>query len=192
MKQALDIGETLKLGWDGFSKNAVAFIVGLLLVGLVGTLSLGICLGPMVLGYNMMYLRAARGEKVEVFDVFAGFSRFLPSFLLMLIIGIGVTVGLVLLVVPGVVLAYLFFWAFWIMADGEDDFMVCLKKSWTFQQEHLGPSIVFALVATIISAAGGTIPFGALIAAPVANSMIANGYVRAFSAQAGVPGDLDG
>jgi hypothetical protein len=70
------------------------------------------------------------------------------------------------------------------MADGEDDFMVCLKKSSSFQQEHLGPSIVFCLVTTIISAAGGTIPFGALIAAPVSTSMIGHGYVRAFSAQA--------
>ncbi len=47
MNNPLDIGETLKLGWETFTKNAVPMIVGILLVGIIGAFTLGICLGPM-------------------------------------------------------------------------------------------------------------------------------------------------
>lgn len=179
MNKALDIGETLKLGWETFTKNAVPLIVGLLLVALVGGLSIGICIGPMVVGYNKMCLRSARGETVAVGDVFQGFQQFVPALILFLVMGVAITIGIVLLVVPGLILMFMFFWAPWIMAEEPELGAIdCIKASVELFRRDVGASIIFVLVNFVVNAAGGVVPFGSLITGPIANAMAAHGIDR--------------
>jgi uncharacterized membrane protein len=179
MNKALDIGETLKLGWETFTKNAVPLIVGTLLMALVGGLSFGICLGPMLVGYNKMCLRAARGEQVAVGDVFQGFQQFLPAFVLMLVAGIAIMLGFLLLIIPGFIVAFLFFWAPWIMAENPELGAIdCLKASVELSRRDIGASAIFILVNVIVNAAGGVVPFGSLVTGPIAAAMAAHGVDR--------------
>lgn len=180
MNKALDISETLKLGWDTFAKNAVPMIVGILLVAIIGGLSLGICMGPMLIGYNKMLLRAAQGEQIAVGDVFEGFQRFVPALVLFLIMAVAITIGMMLLVIPGLVLAFMFFFAPWIMAAEEEMGAVdCLKASVELFKRDVGGTLVFVLVNVILSGIGGIVPFGSLLTGPVAASMAAHGTLRA-------------
>jgi uncharacterized membrane protein len=176
----LDIGEILKLGWADFTRSAVPYIVGIILVGLISLVSLGICMPAMLLGYYRMGLKAARGESVVVGDVFSGFSDFLPSLLLAIVMVILITIGFVLLILPGIALCYLLFWAFVLMADGERNIMTCMKRSFEYNSNHVGEMLVVVLVIFLISAAGGAVPFGALVTTPVATAMTAHAYMRAF------------
>jgi len=179
MNNPLDIGETLKLGWETFTKNAVPMIVGMLLVGIIGGFTLGICLGPMVIGYNQMILRAAKGETVAIGDVFAGFQNFVPALLLFLIMGVAIMIGFMLLVVPGMVLAFMFFWAPWIMAEEPTMSPIdCLKGSVEAFKRDMGGSIVFVLVNVVVNMVGGFVPFGSFITGPVASGMAAHGVLR--------------
>lgn len=181
MGQALDIGATLKLGWETFTREAVALIVGFVLYVLVLSISMGICAGPMILGYNRMCLRAARGEHVEIGDVFKGFDAFGPSFILAILIGIIVAIGSVLCVLPGIVAGFLLCWAFWFMADGDLDPMSCMRRSSEFAKLNVGPLLVFLIVASIVSSLGGVIGgVGSLVTGPIAMMMMAHGHVRAF------------
>lgn len=179
MNNPLDIGQTLKLGWETFAANAVPMIVGLLLVGIIGGFSLGICLGPMMIGYNQMILRAAKGETIAIGDVFAGFQHFVPAFLLYLIMGIAIMIGFMLLVLPGLVLAFMFFWAPWIMAEDPSVGPIdCLKGSVEAFKRDVGGSLVFVLVNIVVNMVGGFVPFGSLITGPVATGMAAHGMLR--------------
>lgn len=180
MTKPLDIGETLKLGWDTFAKNAVPLIVGTLLVGIIGGISLGICMGPMALGYCKMCLRAAQGEQVAIGDVFEGFQRFGASFVLFLVLVIALGIGFALFVLPGLVLLFMFYFAFWIMAADEDMGAIdCIKASVELFKRDVGGTIVFVLVNTIVNAIGGIVPLGSLLTGPVAAAMAAHGTLRA-------------
>lgn len=180
MNNPLDIGETLKLGWETFTKNAVALIVGIFLAGIIGAFTFGICLGPMMIGYNQMVLRAAKGETVAVGDVFAGFQHFVPALLLYLIMIVSVFIGFMLLFLPGLILAFMFFWAPWIMAEdptvGPID---CLKGSVEAFKRDMGGSIVFILVVGVVYGAGAVVPvFGTFVTGPIALAMAAHGVLR--------------
>lgn len=188
MGQPLDIGVTLKLGWESFTREAVAMIVGFLLFMLVAGISMGICSGPMILGYNRMALRAARGEHVEIGDVFKGFDAFGPSFILSILIGIIVSIGIALCVIPGIVAGFMLCWAFWFMADGDLDPMSCLRRSSDFVKANVGAVLVFVIVASVVSSIGGAVGgIGSLVTGPIAMLMMAHGHNRAFGSGAEQP-----
>lgn len=179
MDKPLDIGENLKLGWNTFTENAVAMIVGMLLVAVVGGFSLGICLPAMLLGYNQMILRAINGEKVEIGDVFGGFKNFVPAFILYLIMAIAIGIGMMFLVIPGLIIAFMFVWAPWILAQEPTMSPIdCLKASVEAVKGDIGGNAVFVLVFMVISAAGNFVPFGGLLTSPVATAMMAHGFKR--------------
>ncbi len=68
------IGESLSAGWNAFKTRPVELIVGMLLANLVFMIPLvGHALG--LAGLFYMSLKAVRGEKVEIVDVFAGFRK---------------------------------------------------------------------------------------------------------------------
>lgn len=186
MNDALNIGTALKMGWEGFARSAVALIVGTLLVGMVSAVTLGICAGPMLVGYCEMCLRASRGEQVEIADVFTGFSRFGSAFILMLLYGLMVVIGCFLFVLPGLFAAIVFAWSPFVMADGENDPIACLRRSYEFSMQNLGAVVVFLLVAWIVSASGSLVAFGSLITSPLSQMMMAVGFLRGFS-RSGMP-----
>jgi uncharacterized membrane protein len=179
--QPLDIGACLQRGWDTFTANAVPLIVGMLLAGIVSVCTLGLASGPMTVGYSQMCLRAARGEAVQIGDVFNGFSMFGPAFVLMLLLIVMIAVGCVVIVGP-LVVAVLFFWAPWFMADGDTDAVSCLKRSMAFTMANLGPVLVFIIVNQIVMQLGNAVAVGTLLTVPVATAMAAHGFTRAFHA----------
>ena len=175
----LDIGGALKLAWDAFTKNAVALIVGALLMGIISGVSLGLCVGPMAVGYARLCLKAARGQQAEIGDLFSGFSDFGPAFLMMLIAAIAVGIGMILCVLPGVIIGFALSWAPYLMADGDSDAMSCLKRSWEFSKANLGSVIVFLIVAGIVGGIGGVIGgIGQLVTMPIGQMMVAFGFIN--------------
>ena len=56
----MDIGKALKDSWELFAKDALALIVGALIVVLLGSLSLGIVIVPLVAGLYLMIMRRVR------------------------------------------------------------------------------------------------------------------------------------
>jgi len=66
------ITESVKKAFDNFVQNIVAYIVGFL-IGFIG-ICLVITAGPALYGLYYMAIKGARGEKVEIKDVFYGLS----------------------------------------------------------------------------------------------------------------------
>ena len=187
MNNPLDIGVAFREGWAAFAREAVALIVGFLLFGLVAGLSFGICAGPMTVGYQSMCIRAARGESVQIGDVFSGFSKFGPSFILMLLYGLAVGLGTLLCVIPGLAVAWFCVWATFLMADGDEDAMSCLKRSWEYSKQNMGGVIVMVIVASVVGSVGSAVGgVGGLVTMPLQMMMLAVAYNRAFGSGSGV------
>jgi hypothetical protein len=94
----MDIGKALRDSWELFAKDALALIVASLIALLLGTLSLGIVLVPLVAGLYLMIMRRVReGRPAEIGDVFACFDRFGDYFVAFLVfLGIGFAFAAVL------------------------------------------------------------------------------------------------
>lgn len=112
--------QQLKGNWG--KAVAVALIVmavGILisLVPKVGDLIQFIVAGPLTLGMVAFFLRLIRREPYEVQDIFSGFTRFVPSFLLYLLSAVFVFLWSLLLIVPGIIAGLRYAMSFYIMND---------------------------------------------------------------------------
>ncbi len=101
----------------------------------VGLTVLGGVLGQVVgtyfqVGQIRMFLQAARGETPEFAVLFTGGNRFIPVFIASLVGGIGVALGLVLLIVPGVILAIGWYFAPYLIVEQNLSPIESLKRSW--------------------------------------------------------------
>jgi len=81
----LDIGKVISRSFDVLFKNVVVLAVAMFLAGLLGGVTFGILMGPMLAGMIIICLKLLRGETAEIGDVFKGFDKFGPAFLLLLI-----------------------------------------------------------------------------------------------------------
>ena len=108
--------------------NAVAvLLLGGLMVGAAGML--GALLGPfsilavmavnapLTLGTSIFYLKAIRGGKAEVTDLFQGFRQFPGAFVLLFLQSLFIFLWSLLLVIPGIMKAYSYAMSFYILAD---------------------------------------------------------------------------
>ena len=180
MKAALDIEETIKLGWGTFIKHPVEAILGFLIVGVISGLTLGVLAGPMFIGYNRMLLNAVRGEEIGLGDIFGGFDVFVPSLVLLVVVAILVTIGSLFFVLPGLAVVIFTWWSWLLVADQESGAFDALQRSFTFTKDHFGPALVFVVVCLVIGGVGSLVAFGSLITAPLAQIITVHGYVRAF------------
>lgn len=180
MKAALDIEETLKLAWATFTEHPVEAIVGFLIVGFLSGLTLGLAAGPLFVGYNRMMLRAIRGGDISLGDVFGGFDAFVPSFVVVVVVGFAAAIGFLFLVLPGLAVIIFTWWALMLVADHELGAFEALQRSFEYTKDNFGPALVFVLVCLIISGAGTLVFAGSLITAPLAHIMALHGFTRAF------------
>lgn len=81
----MDIGKVISRSFDVLFKNVVVLAVAMFLAGLLGGVTFGILMGPMLAGMIIICLKLLRGETAEIGDVFKGFDKFGPAFLLLLI-----------------------------------------------------------------------------------------------------------
>ena len=83
----------------------------------IGQLVLG---GPLLLGFTGYYMKKARGESVELENLFDGFKLFSSSFLLYLLNSIYVILWTCVFIVPGIVKSLSYSMAFYILRDNPD------------------------------------------------------------------------
>ncbi len=164
--------------WEIFRKDPVPYVLGMLVVSIGGVLSLGIALGPLIVGYLDMVRRGSRGESVEVGQVFSGFSQFVPAFITGLVIGVGVVIGTFLLVLPGLVFAFFTSLAFPALVYEGLGPVEALKRSFELVKDNLVNVAAVLIVVCILQSIGSAVLFGVLLTAPIATIALAATFER--------------
>jgi uncharacterized membrane protein len=110
---------------------------------------------PIDYGASWIFLRAVRGEKFEVKDMFSVFENdylnvVLANLLQYSIIGF----GLMLLVVPGIVFACRLAFVRYLVVDRKMDPVTAVKESWRMTRGHAGSIFLMGLLCVPIFIAG--------------------------------------
>ncbi|MBX3183641.1 MAG: hypothetical protein KIT72_05920 [Polyangiaceae bacterium] len=97
-------------------------------------------------GQIRMFLQAARGNTPDFAVLFSGGDRFVPVLIASLIGGLGVALGLILLIVPGVILAIGWYFAPYLIVERNCTPMEALKRSWALCDGQKGKLFTLALL----------------------------------------------
>lgn len=150
-----DAGSSYSIGWKvlmaAFVELLVISIVYMVLSGPIATIQwkvdsfewflvplalFGIAYGifvagPIDYGAKWVFLKAVRGERIEVRDIFITFQRnYWNVIIANVVVGIIVGLGFVMLIVPGIIFACRLAFVPYLVVDHEMDVMDALRVSW--------------------------------------------------------------
>ncbi|WNY24518.1 glycerophosphodiester phosphodiesterase [Methanolapillus millepedarum] len=174
----------LKKAWAAFIENVVALIVGLLIT-MIGSILI-VTIAPLFYGFYYMCIKATRGEKVEIKDVFYGFkslSVFIRSwiyFIIMIVIGIvlgivmsllniipylGPIIGLILSIILYVFLMFSIY--IYIMKPNEN-VIYAIKESVNIAKDNFLMVLVVAIISYLLIVIGMLLIIVWLVTIPLA------------------------
>lgn len=152
--------EAYGLGWTVLTRHPIELLLigivwavltspsGYLHDGALGLIYQLLVVGPVGFGGAYAYLRAARGEKPEVADVFAPFRAnyaqvVLASLLLSVIIGI----GFMLLIIPGIIAVVRLGWVPYLVVERGRSATDAVRESWEMTAPYGWTILIIDLLA---------------------------------------------
>jgi hypothetical protein len=169
----------------GQAGNIVTFAGGLRATSAAGLLTAaGGVLGQIVAAYlqvgmTRIVLDAARGKAPDLGTLFAGGGRFLPLFLVNLLFGLAILLGLVFLIVPGIIIGIRYSLAPFYVVDAGMGPVEAMKASWSATRGQKGEIFVLWLAAAGISVLGMLMCcVGLLATGPIVYVAMAVAFIR--------------
>jgi len=201
----LSVGDAISFGWRKFSANPGVWIVMVVIAFLIQALINGIFNGfdftvqendgftsafsaagligsvvSAIVGYliEAAFVRGALGEVDGRKPAFGTFVQIAPAgavILTGLLVGLGTSVGLVLCIVPGLVFAFLAWWAMPFVIDRNQDAITAIKSSYHAIRSNAGTLFLLALALVGLNILGALLcGLGLLVSIPV--TIIASTY----------------
>lgn len=162
----VDISGWIKQGFNLYKDNfLIVFVCGIITV-VLGSISIGILAGPLVVGFFNIALRLHRKSepKPEIQDIFKGFELFLPSFLFVLVWGVVNLIGQgILAMFPlgnflgscfGLFLGSLLLFGIPLIADQKLDFWPASQKSLNTIKPKLVEYLIFSVALSFLAGIG--------------------------------------
>jgi len=172
------VQDTLSEAWSLFTSDFVLWIIAGLIMLIVTVVSFGILAGPMTVGFIQLVERRRRDEPASATDIFDGFEQFGASLIAFILICIGVTIGMVLLVLPGLFFGFATAFAFHAIAIDDDDAAGALAKSFELIRKDFALSAVFLVIVLVLNGIGGAVSFGILLTMPLTLILMTFAYHR--------------
>ncbi|MEL6543908.1 MAG: hypothetical protein AAFQ82_04740 [Myxococcota bacterium] len=171
------ISATLSRSWDIFKQDFVLYLLATLAVAILGAVSLGILIAPLSVGLIMVIRRKMAGDaSVGVGDIFQGFSKFVPALLASIAIFIGVFIGSILLVLPGLFVAFVVSYTFHVMVYEEAGMVESIKRSVRLTLDNALFTLLMLVIAGVINGIGAVVAVGGLVTGPFTAVMLTVAY----------------
>ncbi len=138
----------MQIGNDSFEWYMVPLIMFGMLYGIFVA-------GPISYGANWVFLKAVRGERVEIRDVFVVFQRnYWNAVIANVVVAVIVGLGIVMLIVPGIIFACRLVFVPYLVVDKEMDVMEALKVSWNMTRGYGMQIFLMGIMAFFIAIGG--------------------------------------
>jgi len=163
----------------GIICNVAAQAVGEPAIANVGTILNFISGAFMAGGIITFALKVARGQPYSFGDVFGGAPFFLRILACELVLYLGVLLGMVLLIVPGIILSLGWSLAITALVDKNLGPIEALKESWRLTTGHKGDIFLLGLLLLLVTIAGVcACGVGLLVTYPIMYIAITYVYLR--------------
>ncbi|ABL66151.1 DUF2189 domain-containing protein [Chlorobium phaeobacteroides] len=183
----VNISDYVRQGWEMFQKNIGEFIGFTLVVFVISALSARMnAFGSIIFsalaaslyaGYSIVAFKRLIGQEIQFSDFFKGFNYFLPLFLAGLASGLLVSLGIVLLVIPGIYLAVSYVFVTFLIIDHRMDFWQAMEISRKIITKEWFAVFGLALALFAINLLGVlALGVGLLVSAPVTACAAAIAY----------------
>ena len=137
------------------------FIVPLALFGIAYGIFVA---GPISYSVKWVFLKAVRGERIEIRDMFAVFQKnYWNAVVANIVVGVIVGLGIVMLIVPGIIFACRLAFVSYLVIDRDMDVMDALRTSWDMTRGYgwqiffMGFLAIFIVLAGLIALFVGVI-----------------------------------
>lgn len=157
-------GHYLRAGWELFKRNAAGFI-GFSVVALILLLALNAKAGlgqvlayiigpPLWAGFLIVAMKLLLNQSTEVNDFTKGFKFILPLLLYSVVSSIFISVGFVLLIIPGLYLLVGYLFTTWLIVDRGLDFWQAMELSRKTVHKHFFEVFGFFLLLVLVNFGG--------------------------------------
>jgi len=103
----MDIVKAFTDAFNIYIKNFIIIILATLVAMVLGMFTLGLLYLPLLVGVQMLFVKAKRGQPLVFAEIFSPIKRFFALFFGSIWMAILVIIGIILLIVPGLI------WASW-------------------------------------------------------------------------------
>jgi hypothetical protein len=169
----LDAGAAISYGWKAMTRYIGPFVlIALVVVGVQIVLSIAgyaidnywlrmvwnilVWIVGLILAMGLIRaaLAVADGGQPEVGMLFRT-EQLVPYLIASILVGLAVGVGLILCIIPGLIVAFLFAFFGYAIVDGKtDDAIESMKMSWNLVSKNVGPLILLFILAFLINLVG--------------------------------------
>ena len=178
----MDFKRHIETAWNLTLGNIVSLILMTLVMVALGSLTLGILAPVIMAGYTQSLLQLIReGREPKVQDLFSHMNLFLPLLGFGIAVFVAVSIGFMLLFLPGIVIivgvTFCCVYMLPLMTDKNLGLVDAIKESYAMSRsgelvDHVVVVIIFIAITTI----GGTVFIGVLFTQPLATLFLMSTY----------------
>jgi hypothetical protein len=174
----MDPVKYFKQAWEIYVGNFVTIILASLAAHVIGVLSLMVLYFPLVLGLQMMFVRAKRGEEIKFGDLFIAFDRAITIIIANVIIGLLIVFGLILFILPGLIMGAWWMFALFYIYDKKMRMLDAMNASRKLVEKgNLWMHLVLLILAMVVSQFGTYVfTLGVVFTLPLGMGAIACAY----------------
>jgi len=130
--------------WPPFFENVNIWTPGMIIGVVMGmsipvlvSIAFGVLVqGPVEYGVSFAYLKAARSDDLDIADMFAAFKNYWQAVLASFLVSLIVSVGIILLIVPGIYLACKLVFTPYLVVDRKMGAIEAMQESWRMTRGH--------------------------------------------------------
>ena len=186
-RDRIDFGRWIVAGWNLIKDDLLGYMVAAFILAVVGVVSLRIwiplgilILGPLLAGFFIMTTNHLRNGHPIIGDLLAVFTTsrlFWQVLLASLFVGVLVSLGFILLVIPGIIALGIWMFTFLFIVDRGLDFWDAMEASRAVARKDYLEFALFALVLVVFNMCGVLVfVVGVLVTLPISFAAITCAY----------------
>lgn len=174
----MDIVKAFTEAWNIYIKNFFLIFLSTLVVIILGVLTLGLLYLPLLIGLEMLFVKAKRGEAIMLNDIFAPVPRFFAMLFGSLWMALLIVIGIILLVVPGLCWATWWMYALLFIYDKKLGIGAGMRASKEIvRKDNLWMHLLFLALCSVVANLGGYVfGVGILLTMPLGWGALACAY----------------